>query len=441
MFKSRTLRGIRLSHKKHTRFCETVETPVPATVTIPMRQHIGAVCEPIVAVGDPVYVGQKIGDSPAFVSSPVHSPVSGVVKAREIVLMPNGVPTPSLTIESDGLQTPWPELKPPTITNAKELVAAVRESGIVGLGGAGFPAHVKLAYEHMDQIQALYINLAECEPYITSDNREVIENADGIFDGIELIMRCTGIPRTVICVEYNKPAAINALERRCAGRTDIEVRILGDKYPKGAEKVLLYEADGIVVGKGQLPADCGAIVMNVSTVSAIADYAKTGMPLLSRRLTVDGDRVPKPMNVRVLIGTPIEEVLSFCNISKETLQMVIAGGVMMGNCVIDTTRPVTKTANALLCFHKPYGRDHSPCIRCGKCVEACPIRLAPLMIEKAYARRDIDELRRQNVELCINCGCCSYVCPAKRDLSHKNQIAKGYLKAEDAAKKALNIQS
>ncbi|MBR7136422.1 MAG: 4Fe-4S dicluster domain-containing protein [Clostridia bacterium] len=145
--------------------------------------------------------------------------------------------------------------------------------------------------------------------------------------------------------------------------------------------------------------------------------------------------------MRVPIGTPIDDVLAFCNIPKEKLQMVIAGGIMMGNCVIDTTRPVTKTANALLCFQKPYDRDHSPCIRCGKCVEACPIRLAPLMIEKAYARRDIDELRRQNVELCINCGCCSYVCPAKRDLSHKNQIAKGYLKAEDAAKKALNIQS
>ena len=175
--------------------------------------------------------------------------------------------------------------------------------------------------------------------------------------------------------------------------------------------------------------------MNVSTVSAIAAYARTGMPLISRRLTIDGDKVAKPMNVRVAIGTPIADVLDFCGISTESVQMVISGGVMMGSCVIDTARPVIKTSNALLCFKKPYGRDHSPCIRCGRCVEACPIRLSPLMIEKAYSRRDIDELKRQNVELCINCGCCSYVCPAKRDLAHKNQIAKGYIKAEAAATK------
>ncbi|MDD6263194.1 MAG: RnfABCDGE type electron transport complex subunit C [Clostridiales bacterium] len=429
LFSMRKMRGVNLDHAKRSRLIETVDIPAPEYVVVPMRQHIGAPCEPCVKPGDHVYVGQKIGDSPAFVSAPIHSGISGYVEEICEILSPQNEKLKCVKIRSDGKAEPSPDIVPPEISSPGDFVRAVRESGTVGLGGAGFPTHVKLAYKDIARVETLYVNLAECEPYITADNREAIENADGVIDGINLVLKWTGIPKAVVVAEKNKPLAVKALCRAAEKFENISVRVIGSKYPKGAEKVLVFEAGGPVIGRGKLPADCGAIVMNISSAAAVASYIKTGMPLVSRRVTVDGDIVPSPKNLRVPIGTPVKTVLAFCEVPQDKLKMLISGGTMMGQCVIDLNTPVTKTTNALLCFEKFYDRDKTACIHCGRCIRVCPMKLSPALIERAYDQRNIEALKKSDVDLCMNCGCCSYACPAKRDLSHKNQLAKAFLKA------------
>ena len=431
----RHLSGVHLDHAKATRLVETRDIDLPSAVKIPLRQHIGAECTPTVKPGDTVFVGTVIGDSPAFVSAPVHSSVSGKVEAITEILSIQNEKIKCVSILSDGKMTPDPTLCPPEINSLSDLISAVRSSGIVGLGGAGFPTHVKLAYKDIDKVKKLYINLAECEPYITADNREAIENTDDIIDGIILVLKWTGIPECSVVVEKNKPNAIAALREAANAHKNINVKVVGMKYPKGAEKVLVYEAGGPVIGRGKLPADCGAIVMNVTSVAAIARYVRTGMPLVSRRVTVDGDLVTPPANLSVPLGTSISDILDFCNVDTKKLRMLLAGGAMMGQCIIDPETPVTKTTNAILCFSKITAKDTSPCIHCGRCLAACPMGLFPSDIEKAFDSRNAEALKKANVDVCMNCGCCSYACPAKRDLSHKNQLAKAFLKTVSAPKK------
>lgn len=432
ILKSRTLRGVHLKHRKNTRLSPTITMPTPAKAIVSLQQHIGAPCNPLVNVGDQVYAGQKIGDSAVFICVPVHSPVSGKVADISEILMPDGRQCKCIVIESDGNDMLDPSLTPPKIEDRATFLAAVREAGTVGLGGAGFPTHVKLAYKDIEKIHTLYINVAECEPYITTDNREVMENVDGIIDGIQLVLKYTGIPKAVIVVENNKPIGTQILTLRCSEIDNISVKVIGTRYPKGAEKVLVYEAGGPVIPRGKLPADCGVIVMNVSTVSAISSYVRTGIPLIRRRVTVDGDFVENPKNISVAIGTTASDLLDFAEIDKNRVNMLLSGGSMMGTCLINFNSPITRTTNALLCFEKYYDRDKTPCIKCNRCVAACPVNLMPLHIEKAYDRRDLDALAKTDVDLCLNCGCCSYVCPAKRDLSHKNQLAKELLKNKKA---------
>ena len=431
----RHLSGVHLNHAKSTRLVETRDIALPQTVIIPLRQHIGAECTPTVKAGDTVYVGTVIGDSPAFVSAPIHSSVSGKVDAVTEILNIQNEKIKCITVSSDGLMTPSPDICAPKIESLSDLIAAVRAAGIVGLGGAGFPTHVKLAYKDIDKVKKLYINLAECEPYITADNREAIENTDDIIDGILLVLKWTRIPECVIVVEKNKPLAIEKLKNAVKSHDNISVKVVGMKYPKGAEKVLVYEAGGPVIGRGKLPADCGAIVMNVTSVAAIARYARTGMPLVSRRVTVDGDLVNTPVNLSVPLGTRISDILSFCNIDMKKLKMLLSGGAMMGQCVIDPQNPITKTTNAILCFSEITAKEASPCIHCGRCLSACPMGLFPSEIEKSFDARNPEALKKSNVDVCMNCGCCSYACPAKRDLSHKNQLAKAFLKTVATPKK------
>lgn len=418
------LNGIHLSHNKSTKKCATVDFPLPKSVVIPMSQHMGTPCDCLVKKGDAVTVGQKIGDTEAFMSAPIHSSVSGIVTDIIDFLTTNGSTCKAVVIETDGLQTICPDVKPPIFTDRQSFIAAIRESGITGLGGAGFPTHVKLSFDaSKTPIDTLVINGAECEPYITSDYRELVECTDDIVSGILLVQEQLGIPQCKICIENNKADAIELMKKKTADIKSIEIVALPSEYPQGAEKVIVYAATGRIIAEGELPSTQGIMVMNVSTVSQIYRYTKDGMPLVTRRITVDGDAVKKNKgNYRTPIGTRVSQIMEHCG--AEEVKKIIYGGPMMGICLYDTDQPIIKSTNAILAFRNARVSETTACIRCGRCVRACPVNLMPLMLEKAYAARDIDELKRLKVTLCINCGCCSYVCPAHRPLAEVNQLAK-----------------
>lgn len=428
------LNGIFLPHKKGTENAETAVLPCPETVRISMSQHMGAPCTPLVKVGNEVKVGQKIGDCEAFMTCPVHSSVSGKVTAINDITLANGKSCKVIEIACDGNQTVSGEVKPPVITDKASLVKAVKESGCCGMGGAGFPTHIKLNYDESKcKIDSLVINAAECEPYITSDYREIMENSDGIISGARLIKNLLKIENVYIGVEDNKPKAIALLEEKLAGVEGFKVIRLKSSYPQGAEKVIAFYATGRIITEGTLPSEHGILVMNVSTVGFINEYMKTGMPFISRRLTVDGDAVKTPCNIKAPIGTKISDILRFTDTKTEIIHKLISGGPMMGMCVYDLDTPLCKTNNAFLAFQKPAAEKglvvdskQTNCIRCGRCIDACPLGLMPTELEKAYDRQDREALNKLKINLCMNCGSCSYVCPAKRNLAEKNQLAKGF---------------
>ncbi|MDE6149474.1 MAG: electron transport complex subunit RsxC [Ruminococcus sp.] len=428
------LNGILLPHKKRTEYSQTKILSLPERVKICMSQHMGAPCVPLVKKGDLVKVGQKIGDSEAFMSCPVHSSVSGEVVDVSEMLLANGKTCKAVEIQCDGQQTMWEGIKPPHINDKKSLVDAVRESGCCGLGGAGFPTHIKLNYdENKVNIDSLVINAAECEPYITSDFREMMENPEDVIEGIKTIRDLLKIENVYIGIEDNKPKAIEKMKELTENDGYIKVVKLKSSYPQGAEKVIAYSATGRIIKEGSLPSDHGIIVMNVSTIAFINRYIKTGMPLISRRVTVDGDAVGRPCNVNVLIGTSLKELLEFALVDFDIMEKLISGGPMMGMCMYDMNAPLSKTNNAFLAFKAKSAsklpllyKGQTNCIRCGKCIDACPLGLMPTELEKAYDRRDREMLNKLKINLCMNCGSCSYVCPAKRSLAEKNQLAKGF---------------
>ncbi|MBR6044238.1 MAG: RnfABCDGE type electron transport complex subunit C [Ruminococcus sp.] len=423
------LSGIRLSHFKNTENCETVGLDCPERVIMSMSQHIGAPAEPLVRAGDEVKVGTKIGDADTRMTCPIHASVSGKVEKIGEMLLPNGKTCKTVEILSDGLMTPDPDIAPPVITDKASLAAAVKESGCCGMGGAGFPTHIKLDYdEQKTRIDTLVINAAECEPYITSDYRELMENTDRVIGGMKLVKEVLGIERAVIGIEENKPKAIKLFRERLADEKGFEVLKLRSSYPQGAEKVIaFYATGGRIIGEGELAYDKGVIVLNASTTGFLYDYSQTGMPFVSRRVTVDGDAVGKPGNLRAPIGTPITDLLAACDTDMENVKRLIAGGPMMGISLYDPGLPLLKTNNAFLAFKTPAKKEvQTACIKCGRCIAACPLGLMPAEFERAYDRRDREALNRLKINLCMNCGSCSYVCPAKRPLAEKNQLAKGF---------------
>lgn len=419
------IHGIHLPHKKNTASVETVNLPLPEEVTIPMLMNMGAPCEPIVKVGDEVKVGELIGESDKFMSVPVHSSVSGKITQIADTRLANGTVCKSITIETDGKQTVSENVRPPKINTKEDFIAALRQSGLTGLGGAGFPVHIK--HNPKTPVDTLVVNAAECEPYITSDHRQMLEDAESVIDGVQLIMKYTGIKNVIIGIEKNKPDAIKLLTKELYDCPEINVKTLSSSYPQGAEKVLIYNTTGRIVKEGQLPSDVGVIVVNVSTAAQIANFVKTGMPLVSRRITVDGDIVKKPCNVFAPIGTPFEDILAFAECDTEAMTKLIAGGPMMGSCVFDVKSPVVKSTNAILAFRKYPEPVITNCIRCGRCISACPYKLMPTEIEKAFEKRNIETLKKLKVTLCMNCGCCTYVCPAGRKLAETNQLAKSLI--------------
>ena len=425
----RAAKGARLAHNKNTQNIATVDLPVPEKILLPMQQHIGGTAVPMVKKGDQVYVGTLIGRADGYVSAPIHSGVSGTVTDVRPIQISSGAWVPAVEITSDGQQTVDPAIAPPKVNDYESFTTAIRNSGLVGLGGAGFPTAVKLTMKDLSVIDTLIINGAECEPYITADNREFVENPQDIISGILEVKKWLAIKNVIIGIERNKPEAMDVMFSLIKGDPSITVKPLPSVYPQGAEKILIESCTGREVPRGGLPSDVGCIVMNVSSVAFVASYLRTGMPLVARRLTVDG-AVAEPRNLRVIVGTPIRKVLDYCGGLKGEVGEIITGGPMMGVSVVDPDFPILKQNNAVLALPRAAAQlpPAGECIHCGRCIEACPIGLSPVIIAKAYNAQNVDELDRLMADLCMECGSCSYVCPAKRPVTDTMRLAKAMLR-------------
>ncbi|PKM84140.1 MAG: electron transport complex subunit RsxC [Firmicutes bacterium HGW-Firmicutes-11] len=423
------LPAIHVEHHKNTTDSATVKMPVPDKVYLSMVQHIGAPCQPTVAVGDLVKVGQVIGDTDAFVSAPIHSSVSGKVTAIDKSLTMTGIWDTIVTIAADKTQEVAEGIKPPVVEDKASFLKAVRDSGLVGLGGAAFPTHVKFNPKNLEEVDTFIINGAECEPYITADYRTMMEDSELLINGLKNTLKYLGIKRGVIGIESNKAPAIAKLREMVKDDPEIEVLELVPVYPQGAERVLIYEATGRSIPPGKLPADIGVIVSNVSSIVALQTFIETGMPLISKKITVDGNAIRTPKNVEVLIGTPIYKLINFCDGYKRVPKKILMGGPMMGRAIYDDGMAVIKNNNAILAFDEEFATvpKETACINCGRCTKACPMMLMPTLIAKAYECKDLPALEKLHATLCMECGCCTYVCPAKKQLGFINKMAKQFI--------------
>ena len=426
------LQSIHVSHYKHTAGCATEVMPIPDVVKISMSQHIGAPCKPLVAKGDYVKVGQLIGDTDAFVSAPIHSSVSGTVTGLEEQRNAMGGIDTLVVIETDKKQEICEEVKVPEVEDLAGFVKAIRASGLVGLGGASFPTHIKFNPRNIDDVHTLIVNAAECEPFITSDHRLMLEDAEDLIAGCQLVMKYIGLDEGYIGIEENKMDAIEHLDKLLAakGITNIKTFKLQARYPKGAERVLVYEITGKTMNAGVLPADLGIILSNVTTIAFVGQYFRNGMPLVSKRMTIDGDAVATPKNVIAPLGTMINDVIAFCDGYKQEPRKILMGGPMMGRAIFSDTMPIVKNNNAILAFSKEQAlvKEETACINCGRCHSACPFKLIPTALADAYDRRDAEALSRLKVMQCMECGSCSFICPARRPLGFINKLGKAVVK-------------
>ena len=431
--------GVHIPYRKNTAGMKAVKMPPPATVVIPMGMHIGRPSNVIVKPGDHVDVGQVIGEAAGYVGAPIHSSVSGTVKKLSSVLLFMGTECPAVEIEPDGLQTPCSELKAPEITDYESFVNAVRESGLVGLGGATFPTSVKVDVKDTSRIQEVIINAAECEGYITSDHRTMLDRKDDIVEGCRLIEKWLDAKNIIIGIEDNKPDAIKLMTEAFKGDEKVTVKTLPAIYPQGGEKVLIYNTTGKIVPEGKLPLDVGCLVFNVTTLATLAVYCRTGMPLTEKCITVDGPAVKEPKNVIAPIGTAIGDVIEFSGGLKAEAKKVVMGGPMMGIAQFDMNAPVQKGTNAILVFDEKSAAPlkSTACIRCGGCVDVCPLHLMPCEIEDAYEKADAEALKALKVNLCMECGCCAFQCPANRPLVQVNKLSKTLIREYDARMKTL----
>lgn len=432
------LKGVAVPHRKNTADMAPVAMPAPESVTIPMVMHIGAPANPVVKAGQSVAVGDLIAQANGFVSAPVYASISGTVKKIDAIPASNGSSMNAVVIESDGEMRVSESVKPPVVTNFDEFIAAVRNSGVVGLGGAGFPTAVKLSVKDLSKIKAVIINGAECEPYITSDTRTMLDDAEWIEKGIKLLEKYLEAKQIIIGIEKNKPQCIAKMNEIAAKDPAVTVKALPSLYPQGGEKVLIYHTIGAVVPEGKLPIDAGAIVLNCTTLAAIAKYIETGMPLVSKCVTVDGSAVREPKNVIVPIGTKLSDVFAFCGGFAKEPKKVLYGGPMMGIAVPDMDAPILKNTNAIIAMDEKDAtpRKTTPCIRCGSCIDHCPLHLNPVGISKALKANDTKELADLKVNLCMECGCCSFICPTAQPLVQRNKLAKSLLRSAQAQAKA-----
>lgn len=407
----------------------------PAQVIIPMCQHMGAHCDPLVKVGDQVKVGQKIGDSQAFVSAPIHASISGVVKAIRQVEISAGAKSVAVIIESDGQNTLHEDVKPRgelEDLSATELKKIIREAGIVGMGGAAFPTHVKLAIPEGKSVDSMILNAAECEPYLTVDHRIMLEKSAEIIFGLQALMKAVGVQKGYIGIEDNKADAIAAMQKAAQGHAGVEIVPLHTKYPQGGEKMLITAITGRQVPSGGLPADAGCVVNNVTTAVAIAQAIKEGMPSIERPVTITGHGIAEPMNLLVKVGTLVAELIEQAGGFHHHARQVILGGPMMGNAVHTTAVPVTKgTSGVLIPTNQEVADfDPQPCIRCARCVDACPSFLMPITLANLAEHQMYEQMDDYHVLDCIDCGSCSYICPAKRPLVHYIRLGKAAVLAQ-----------
>ena len=432
----RTHGGAAVPHHKNTWDIPSSTMPPPEKVILPMQQHIGAPCIPTVKKGDHVYVGTGVGDSDAYVSAPVHASVSGTVTEITQVMLTGGQMTQAVVVESDGKMEKDPAIAPPPpITTKEELAKAARAAGLVGLGGAGFPAHVKLNVPEGKTIDTLLVNVAECEPYVTSDHREALENGRNVLEGVYHVKEILGVQRVIIAVEDNKPDVIQKLSEiaddpKRDPLDQVRVLPLKSRYPQGAEKVLVQACTGRKVPAGKLPADVGCLVMNIGSLSFLASYMRTGMPLTLKRVTLDGSAIAHPQNVIVPVGTPIKDVVAFCGGYKAEPKKLIMGGPMMGVAITSGGLPILKQNNAIFASDQREAQLRQPtaCIRCGRCVAACPMHLMPTKLEQAVERQDVEALQSLDIMTCMECGCCSFSCPAGRRLVQAIRLGKNYVR-------------
>lgn len=389
----------------------------------PLSQHIGAPATPIVKKGDKVFAGQKIAEAGGFVSAPVYATASGTVKAVEPRRVVTGDGVMSIVVENDkqyeGVAYEIP--KPLAELTKEEIIGLIKEAGIVGMGGAGFPTHVKLSPKEPEKIDYVIANCAECEPYLTSDYRRMIETPELLVDGLKVILQLFDNARGVLAVEDNKPDCIAALKKLVAGESRISVKALKTKYPQGSERQLIYAVTGRAINSSMLPADVGCVVNNVDTIVAVNQAVREGMPLMNRIVTVTGDAVAEPRNFIVRVGTNYRELIEEAGGFVKDPVKIISGGPMMGFALFDLDVPVTKTSSALLCMTEDEVAkwEPGPCINCGMCVEACPGRVIPSKLADFAERGEEENFQAYNGMECCECGCCSFICPAKRPLTQE----------------------
>lgn len=432
------LHGVHVPHNKNTAGMKPVRLPLPASVTIPMSMGIGAPAKPVVKPGDAVKVGQMIAEAGGFVSANIHSGVSGTVKKIGEMMGAMGRSMQTVEITVDGLQEVSEGLHAPEIHSLEDLLKAVKDSGVVGLGGAGFPTMVKLSVKDIEQVRYICVNGAECEPFITSDTRTMLDRTDDMMTAARLLVQFFKPEKMIFGIEKNKPDCIKVMKDAIQNEPLMEVQALPSMYPQGGEKVLIYHTTGGIVPEGKLPLDAGVLVLNVTTLAVIGQYIKTGMPLVEKVVTVNGSAVKEPKNVIVPIGMLMKDVFEAAGGFKEEPGKILYGGPMMGVSVPDMEQPVLKTTNAILAFNKKDSvlPEPSACIRCGKCVQHCPLHLMACAVERAYEKGDMERLDELKINLCMECGCCSFGCPAHRPLVQTNKLTKAQLVAWKKAKEA-----
>lgn len=390
----------------------------------PLSQHIGAPATPVVKKGDRVLAGQKIAEASGFVSANIHSAISGTVKAIEPRLTSGGTKVTSIVVENDGQfeEVDFSEnVMDLSALYREDIKEIIKEAGIVGMGGAGFPANVKLSPKNEDDIDYIIVNAAECEPYLTSDYRRMMEDADKIILGLQICVNLFDNAKGIIAIEDNKPEAIKLMKEKLADNDKITVNEIKTKYPQGAERQLIYANTGRYVNSKMLPADAGCIVHNVDTIHAIYEAVIEGKPLINRVVTITGDAIENPCNLLVRTGTNLQELIKAAGGFKDGImpEKIVAGGPMMGKAVYSLDVPCTKGVSALLCMShdEVAALEPSNCIRCGRCVDVCPGRVNPTLLAKYAEHGDIDGFLKHDGMECCECGCCSYICPAKRHLT------------------------